>query len=217
MNGPIRCTQPPAMPEATPGFEHISRYWDKTTGHYAAKLLPGEYYVTVRDELLVTVLGSCISACIRDPIAGVGGMNHFMLPRSSAEGQNNWANSRVSASARYGNVAMEQLINGILKLGGSRERLEVKVFGGGRVLTSMTDVGRKNIDYIQDYLRSEHLNLVAEDVGDVFPRKVRFYAKSGKAQIKKLRGMHNDTVAKRERAYRETLETVKVSGDIELF
>lgn len=70
------------LPRVLPGFEHINRYWDSVHQAAAAKLLPGEYYVTVEDEIIVTVLGSCVSACIRDPIRGIGGMNHFMLPIS---------------------------------------------------------------------------------------------------------------------------------------
>jgi len=108
-------TLPPMQPEL-PGFKHINRYWDKTHDSYAAKILPGEYYVTIHDELIVTVLGSCVSACIRDKIFGIGGMNHFMLPVSKGEDISSF--NTTGESARYGNFAMEQMINDILKNGG---------------------------------------------------------------------------------------------------
>src|SRR5215471_8826261 len=111
---------PATPPRPLPGFEHISRYWDPVHHTYAAKLLPGEYYVTVEDEMIVTVLGSCVSACIRDPIRGIGGMNHFMLPASQQNVADKWQYGRMDEAARYGNYAMELLINTILKHGGNR-------------------------------------------------------------------------------------------------
>ncbi|HEC13826.1 MAG TPA: chemoreceptor glutamine deamidase CheD [Acidiferrobacteraceae bacterium] len=207
---------PPAF-EVLPGLAHIKRYWDPHTQYYTAKLLPGEYYVTEHDEQLVTVLGSCISACIRDVSTGVGGMNHFMLPKNSITGGDDWQDSRVSASARYGNVAMERLINMILSHGGRREKLEVKVFGGGKILASLTDVGNMNIKFVYGYISSEGLRLAAEDVGDIFPRKVRYYPKTGKVQIKKLRSMHNNTIVSREKSYMDTIDTMPVVGEVDLF
>src|SRR3989338_8421384 len=133
------------LPLALPGFEHIKRAWNDSYEAYAARLMPGEYYVTLRDEGVYTTLGSCISACIRDRIAGIGGMNHFMLPASAdADG---WKSTSLSAATRYGNFAMEHLINVILKNGGQRQNLEVKLFGGGRILQNMTDVGMRNINF----------------------------------------------------------------------
>lgn len=208
---------PPASgpPHALRGFEHVNRYWDKTTGMYAAKILPGEYYVTHNDELIVTVLGSCVSACIRDAAFGIGGMNHFMLPVGSVGGSasHSWNN----AATRYGNFAMEALINEILKNGGRRENLEVKVFGGGRVLEHMTNVGRQNIAFVMEFIRTEGLQLLAEDLGDIYPRKVQFFPRSGRVHIKKLRSVHNDTIAQREARYLDSLESAPVEGEIDLF
>lgn len=203
--------------EVLPGLAHVNRYWDPHTQYHTAKLLPGEYYVTEHDEQLVTVLGSCISACIRDVATGVGGMNHFMLPKNSIAGGDDWEDSRVSVSARYGNVAMERLINMILSHGGRREKLEVKVFGGGKILASMTDIGNMNIEFVRRYISSEGLRLASEDVGDIFPRKVRYYPKTGKVQIKKLRSMHNDTIVARERNYMDAIDTMPVAGEVDLF
>ncbi|MGA7799347.1 MAG: chemoreceptor glutamine deamidase CheD [Gammaproteobacteria bacterium] len=198
-----------------PGFEAVNRYWDRTHNATVAKILPGEYYVTTADELIVTVLGSCVSACIRDRVFGIGGMNHFMLPArggSSRPGQ-----SLPDAAARYGNYAMELLVNTILKNGGSRRNMEVKIFGGGRVLAQLTDVGRRNIDFVREYIETENLALVAEDVGDRFPRKVVYCPKTGRVRVKRLRVLHNDTVLKRENNYLRDLESGPVAGEIELF
>ena len=142
-----------------PGFEHVRRYWDPAQGSMTAKVLPGEFYVSMQDELIATVLGSCVSACIRDRRRNIGGMNHFMLPEPMGE-RDGWS-ATVGRAARYGNDAMEQLINAILKAGGKREDLEVKVFGGGRVLTQMTDIGERNIAFVRRYLAAERLDLAA--------------------------------------------------------
>lgn len=201
---------------ALPGFEHINRYWDRSHGCVAAKILPGEYYVTGNDELLVTVLGSCVSACIRDPEAGVGGMNHFMLPADNG-GRGSWDAAGIDNSTRYGSHAMEKLINGILKHGGSRRNLEVKVFGGGKILAQMIDVGRKNIDFVLEYARTENLRLAASDLGDVHPRKVYYLPSTGKVYVKKLYKLHNDTIVEREKAYLQELARRRLEGDITLF
>ena len=208
--------QPPMQPEL-PGFKHINRYWDKTHNSYAAKILPGEYYVTIHDELIVTVLGSCVSACIRDKIFGIGGMNHFMLPAS--KGGDVTAFGAAGESARYGNFAMEQMINDILKNGGRRQNLEIKVFGGGRVLKNMAtlDIGKKNIEFIMQYIKDEALKLTAQDLGDVYPRKVLFFPASGKVRVKKLRSIHNNTIIERENSYSKALAKKPSAGEIELF
>jgi len=209
---------PSHLPDVLEGFEHINRYWDKHTKMHAVKILPGQYYVTRGPEMIVTVLGSCVSACIRDTIAGIGGMNHFMLPHSK-DGIDHWRASDPSAATRYGNYAMEHMINDILSHGGKRRHLEVKICGGGRVLWNMKlmDIGQKNIDFIKDYIWTEGLTIVAEDVGDIYPRKVQYLPATGSMKIKKLRAMHNDTIIKRERQYVHDLEQRPVSGDVELF
>jgi len=205
------------MQPELPGFKHINRYWDKTHDSYAAKILPGEYYVTIHDELIVTVLGSCVSACVRDKVFGIGGMNHFMLPAN--KGSDVTAFGAAGESTRYGNFAMEQMINDILKNGGRRKNLEIKVFGGGRVLKNMStlDIGQKNIDFIMQYIKDESLKLTAEDLGDVYPRKVLFFPATGKVRVKKLRSIHNNTIIERENNYSKTIAKAPSSGEIELF
>ena len=199
------------------GFEHINRYWDKGNNLYAAKILPGEYYVTVNDEVVVTVLGSCISACVRDTVFNIGGMNHFMLPSSHADRPQDRDSKWSSEATRYGNFAMEALINDILKQGGRRENLEVKIFGGGRILEKMTNIGNMNINFIREFISLEGLNLAAEDVGDIYPRKVQYFPMSGKVRIKKLRSLHNNTIVEREERYMDTLEAKPIEGEIDLF
>ncbi len=200
---------------ALPGFENIKRAWHGTFETVAARLLPGQYFVTMRDEAIYTTLGSCISACIRDRMSGIGGMNHFMLPLSKEE--ISLKAGDISASARYGNYAMEHLINVILKNGGKRQNLEAKIFGGGRIITNMTDVGRRNIDFARDYLKTEGIEIASQDVGDIFPRMVVYFPKTGKVKVKRLRSLHNNTIAEQEIEYLSTIETKPVSGDIELF
>lgn len=188
-------------------------YYDRTFDCEAAKILPGEYYFTNKDMLIVTVLGSCVSACIRDRVSGLGGMNHFMLPDGGGDG------SPVSASARYGTYAMEILINDLLKAGARRENLEAKVFGGGAVLKGFTaiNVGERNAAFVLNFLRVEKIRVVAEDLNDVHPRKVYFFPRTGKVLVKKLMQTHNDTLVKRETEYASRLKVAPVGGEIDLF
>jgi len=195
-------------------LEHLAtnRYHDRHFEMTAVKVLPGEYFVTSADEILVTVLGSCVSACIRDNGSGVGGMNHFMLPEEGGR-------EMLSASARYGTYAMEVLINHLLKSGARRNRLEAKVFGGGAVLNSLTrsQVGMRNADFVLQYLKTEGIPVVAKDLLDSYPRKIYFFPASGRVFVKKLHRVHNDTLFVRESDYQKRLRAEKVEGDIELF
>jgi len=204
------------LPDPLPGFEDINHYWDPLKKMPAAKILPGEYYVTRHDEIITTVLGSCVSACVHDVITGVGGMNHFMLPIS--EGRN-WGGSGdlIGTATRYGNFAMEHMINQILQNGGSRKNLEVKVFGGGKIISGLTDIGEQNIQFIHTYIEREGLRLISEDVGDMFPRKIVYYPASGKVMVKKLRQLRNDTIIRRESYYRSYIVRKPVEGEVELF
>ena len=197
-------------------FSNIKRYWDRQNDICAAKILPGEYYVTKDNELITTVLGSCISACIREPIAGIGGMNHFMLPESTENRLQHGAEAVVGNATRYGNFAMEHLINTILSQGGKRKNLEVKLFGGGKIIPTMSDVGLKNISFILEYIDAEGLNLLGQDLGDIYPRKVNFYPKSGRVRMKKIRDLHNDTLVTREKTYRKSIKDVPVESEIEI-
>ncbi|MGE7136102.1 chemoreceptor glutamine deamidase CheD [Luteibacter sp. NPDC031894] len=198
-----------------PGFEHVRRFWDPAQEVVTVKILPGEYYVSVQEEMISTVLGSCVSACVRDARRRIGGMNHFMLPEPAGE-RDGWS-STVGRAARYGNDAMEQLINAILKAGGRREDLEVKIFGGGRVLATMTDIGQRNIAFVQRYIATEKLKLCAADVGDIYPRQVQFFPVSGKVRVRQMRSMHDHSLADREKRYLKRLADDPIKGEVELF
>ncbi len=189
-------------------------YYDRTFDCDAAKILPGEYYYTGKDMLIVTVLGSCVSACIRDRVKGLGGMNHFMLPDGGGDGA-----SPVSASMRYGTYAMEVLINDLLKAGARREHLEAKVFGGGAVLRgfSSMNVGERNAAFVTRFLKTERIPVLAEDLNDIYPRKVYFFPRTGKVLVKKLMQTQNETLAKRELDYASRLKKAPVGGPIDLF
>ena len=191
-----------------------NRYFDERFRLEAAKILPGEYFVTADEMMLVTVLGSCVTACIRDRLSGIGGMNHFMLPEVRPDEEN-----PVSSSARYGAFAMEVLINSLIGLGAHRTLLEAKVFGGGNVLPGMTtmNIGQRNADFALEFLAAERIRVVAQDLVDVYPRKVFYFPKSGKVLVKKLRNLHNDTIFVRESEYGARLVKEEVSGDVELF
>lgn len=197
------------------GFvEHLAgnRYFDRKFDAEAVKVLPGEYFVTATNVLMVTVLGSCVSACIRDREKGIGGMNHFMLADSADAGT-------VSSSARYGTYAMEILINHLMKLGARKSNMEAKVFGGGRVMATLTSsqVGERNATFVHEFLKTEGISIVAEDLLDVYPRKVYFFPQNGKVMVKKLVRLHNDTLIRREKEYAARLTEAPLSGEIELF
>lgn len=189
-------------------------YYDRSFECEAAKILPGEYYYTKKPMLIVTVLGSCVAACIRDRVSGIGGMNHFMLPDGGGDPAN-----PASTSMRYGAYAMEMLINQILKAGGKRENLEAKVFGGGNVLQGFThmNVGERNAQFVRTFLRNENIRVLAEDLNDIYPRKVYFFPQTGRVLVKKLKKLNNYTLVKREQDYATRLQVNDVGGDVDLF
>jgi len=194
-------------------FPHIRRMRDNRFPHEIATILPGEYFVSREPMIVYTVLGSCISACVRDPIAGVGGMNHFMLPEPKGDGRSDsWGES-----ARYGSYAMEVLINEVLKRGGLKSRLEVKLFGGGKIYEGNVDVGAKNVRWVTGYLKQEGLAIAGADVGDRFPRKVYYFTESGRVLMKKIERLKNRTIIDREEQYVRTLQATKVEGEVTLF
>lgn len=189
-----------------------NRYYDHRFEIEAVKILPGEYFVTSRPIVIVTVLGSCVSVCLYDRVARIGGMNHFMLPEHHEGGI-------VSESARYGAYAMEVLINHLIKAGATRSRLEAKVFGAGRVLGNMThtDIGARNAAFAMNYLEDEGVAIRANDLLGTHPRKVYFFPTEGRVLVKKIRTAHNDTIVRRELEYEAQLENVKIEGSVDLF
>ena len=194
-------------------FGHIRRIQDTRFPYEVAVILPGEYFVSEEPKVVYTILGSCISVCLRDPFAKVGGMNHFMLAApSNTEGHDNW-----SDSGRYGSFAMEMLINEILQRGGMKKRLEAKVFGGGKIYDGKIDIGAKNAAWALDYLEREDIPLMKANVGDVCPRKVYFFTDSGKVLMKKLDQVVADTIVQEEGQYRAKLQQAPVQSEVTLF
>lgn len=198
----------------TDRFTHIRRMRDNRFPYEIASILPGEFFVSCDPMIVYTVLGSCISACIRDPVAGVGGMNHFMLPEPKEKAHDSWGES-----TRYGSYAMESLINEILKRGGLKRRLEVKLFGAGKIYESNIDIGSRNAEWVVTFLRTEGLVPTKTDLGDVFPRKVYYFTDSGRVLMKKIERLKNQTIFERESAYAAKIQSVKQQpeDDVTLF
>jgi len=189
------------------------RYFDTRYEREAVKILPGEYHVSSAPVVLLTVLGSCVTVCLHDPVVGVGGMNHFMLPRDGPAG------AARDAAGRYGTHAMELLINGLLKAGAVRSRFQAKVFGGGAVLAGLsgTAIGRHNIDFVRAYLTAEGIGIVAEDLGGASARKVVYFPDSGRALVRTLRAVDARDEVAHEAVYQSRLRQSPPAGEVELF
>lgn len=188
------------------------RFFDSASGSWMVKVFPGEYVISNQtDETLVTVLGSCVAACIRDPWTGIGGMNHFMLPHGRGD---KWAGDLQSS--RFGNFAMEKLINELLKAGCSRNSLEIKVFGGGNVTDTQNAIGTENSKFILRYLEAEGLKCAAQDLGGQLPRRIHYQPANGKV-IRRLLGTgETSAIVREENEYKSRL-SAKPAGDIEFF
>lgn len=186
-------------------------YYDHHFQYNAVKVLPGEYFVTGENMVICTVLGSCIAACLWDRNLNIGGMNHFMLP----EGDSN------DVSGRYGSYAMEVLINEMIKLGARRESMQAKIFGGGQVMANFTtmNVGERNTDFVTQYLHTERIPIVSQDVLDIYPRKVVYFPMTGKAMVKRLAHAHPEALVEQERARGSAAQLAKTNagGSVDLF
>jgi len=188
-------------------------YFDSYFEMEAIKILPGEYYVTRHEKLIVTVLGSCVSACIHDKVRGIGGINHFMLPFDTSESQ------LIDSSIRYGSHALEVLLNQLYKLGARKENLQAKVFGGGNVLSAPEShlIGERNADFLLSYLDAELIPVVSKSLLGPWPQKIYFFPASGRVLVKKLKRLNNTTIFDREADYFQRLLNIEVAGNIELF
>jgi len=186
-------------------------YWDPKLNSNVVQILPGQFYVSDQEEYITTVLGSCISVCLRDPILSIGGMNHFMLPGNEIVTGGN------GDIARFGTHAMEMLINDLLKIGANKHHLVAKMIGGGNMLQSEHGVGARNTEFAREFLRLEGYPIEGEDVGSAFSRKVRFNPVSGKVAVKKLRSLHNKHVQESEQTLAKSMLAQPVDDADELF
>mgnify|MGYP003536584375 FL=1 len=185
-------------------------YADHHFQHNAVKVLPGEYFVSDENMIIMTVLGSCIAACLWDSRARIGGMNHFMLPDGDM----------ADASGRWGSFAMACLINEMLKLGARRETMQAKIFGGAQVMHNFTtmNVGERNTNFVLNYLQTERIPIMSEDVLDIYPRKVVFFPVTGKAMVKRLAHTHPETlVAQEVRGNAAIVAKTTSGGSVDLF
>lgn len=213
MGTPASALATPA-PTGAPGEAHTFLF-ERDFNRHSVKVLPGEFFVAGNDIVLSTVLGSCVSACIWDRSAGIGGMNHFMLPEggTASGGQPDVG----GLAGRYGVFAMEQLINEIIKRGGRKASFEAKVFGGGHVMKSFTtSVGTRNAEFVLAFLKAEGVRVASQDLLDVHPRRVAFFPNTGRALCKKL-AQADATLVAAEQQYRSRITTADTSGDVELF
>ena len=188
-------------------------YYDPRFVRQAVKILPGEYFSTGNDTLMVTVLGSCVSACLMDLHNGVCGMNHFLLPSDrGSEGE-------FCEASRYGMYAMELLINQMMNLGADKRHLQAKVFGGGNVVAgiSVTNVGQRTSEFVTAYLRRERIPIVASDLMEDYARKIYFFPDSGQVLVKRIRKFNNSTIMDRESAYRIKLKQGPEQSEFEQF
>ncbi|MET0793411.1 MAG: chemoreceptor glutamine deamidase CheD [Polyangiaceae bacterium] len=204
------------VPDSVPprplrGFEAMHRYWDMGENNWVAPVLPGNYYVTTSGEVISTVLGSCVSTCVRDPVIGIAGLNHFMLPNQGGTYQ-------AADALRYGCFAVERLINELVKYGAARERLEIKIFGGGKVIPGMSDIGLKNIRFVHEYFETEGLVICAEDTGGTWARRVRYHTGTGRVLIQRLQTQETNQVVSREAELQRSLSIVPPPhGEVDLF
>ena len=139
-------------------------------------IIQGQHRVSGDPAMVITtILGSCVAACIRDPGAGVGGMNHFLLPGTPDR-------SRPDEVERYGVHAMELLVNALLALGARRSALEVKLFGGARMVRGLADIGAQNAAFATAFAKREGLKVVGECLGGTRGRRIQFWPVCGRAR-----------------------------------
>jgi chemotaxis protein CheD len=213
MTGVAALRRSSAGPEEQTNAAAGRRFFDAANAAWMVKVLPGEFYVTDKsDEVLLTVLGSCVSACVRDPVAAIGGMNHFMLPQHKS---GRWGDDL--RSTRFGNFAMEKLINELIKAGCARERMEIKVFGGGNVTESTNAIGSDNADFVLRYLAAEGLRCAAQDLGGTQPRRIHYYPATGRV-VRRLLGVSDaHAIGREETDYEKSLRGGESAGEIDLF
>ena len=164
-------------------------------------VVQGEFRASGEENVVFsTVLGSCVAACLFDPVARVGGMNHFLLPGETA--------AERGGNVVYGAYLMELLVNGVMAMGAQRARLEAKLFGGGRIVAGLSDVGAKNAEFAERYLSYEGIRVVGRDIGGDKARRLQFTPVTGRARVRYVG---------EDAARDEVPSAVAGGGDVELF
>jgi chemotaxis protein CheD len=176
----------------------------RIAGEKRVNIVQGEFKVSDDPHVvLTTLLGSCVAACIRDPIAGVGGMNHFLLPGPEVGG--------AKDSERIGVHLMELLLNGLMRQGAQRDRLEAKLFGGARMMSGLSDIGKKNAEFAKKFLAYEGIKMVGGNTGGDQGRRIQFSPVTGRALQSYISKVVDTPPPPRSVAPRS------VAGDVDLF
>ncbi|RTZ17920.1 chemotaxis protein CheD [Vibrio aquaticus] len=202
--------------------QHFNRFYHPTKEKHIVKVLPGGLYCSCKpDELIATGLGSCVAACVWDEQSHIGGMNHFLLPFDSSSQLKSWKPEEVvSTASRYGSYAMEMLLNSLIARGAKRTQLKVKLFGGAQMMGHHSLIGEKNVAFILNFIRQEGLDVVAQDLGGLEPRKVMFDPYSGKAWLKRIPFAEVHKLQAQEEKYAHQLDRESHQphdDDVELF
>jgi len=189
------------------------KYFDQRISGETVFVLPGYHFIQIDGGVPVsTLLGSCVAACIRDTVSGVGGLNHFLLPEKADAVED-------SQSSRYGVNAMEVLINDLLKTGAKKQNLEAKIFGGANVIqtSAMETVGEQNGDFVRAYLDFEGIPVLAEDLGGDQPRRIYFFPSSGRVSVLKIASTSSEEIKNAEIEMRRKVRAKQKTGAVELF
>jgi chemotaxis protein CheD len=201
--------------------DQFRNFWDARFNRHSVILTPGDFYVSdTGDEVITTVLGSCVAACIYDKKLKIGGVNHFMLPADPNLGSKSvksWMFEYDNKSARYGSVAMELLINEIIKRGGQRKNLEAQIFGGGNITADTAfNVSGRNVVFVEEYLSMERIAVTGRDVGNTWPLKIYCLPDKGQVYIKPIRNADGEKrhIVQQEKQYLGDLQHREVLGGI---
>jgi chemotaxis protein CheD len=189
-------------------------YFDRRFNAWVINVPPGgQAIASAEGELLSTVLGSCVAACLRDPVTGIGGMNHFLLPGEEL------SDAATTDDMRFGVASMEQLINALIKQGAMRSRLQAKLFGGATMMAARTDgsVGGRNARFALRFLACEGIAVAAQDLGGDTPRRANFEPATGRAWVNRLPSPTARDIAATENDYRKSIMQRDRAGDLEVF
>lgn len=178
-------------------------------GQNNINVIQGEFHVSNRpDDVITTILGSCVAACVFDPVRGVGGMNHFLLPGTDPRDRQN---------IKYGAYAMEKLINALLRKGAQRGALEAKLFGGASVVRSLSDIGKNNGEFAKSFLQDEGIRLLGGCLGGTQGRRIRFWPHTGRAQVMMMQATHEEPTLPPEIFKTRSAPIAPTAGEVDLF